>query len=285
MNWLARRFRSRALRRFFAQRVVVVGLVFVVALLAFGYLGPVIDSTRPSEQNLRARNVGPSSEHWLGTDLFGRDLLARLMEGTQVTLEAALVALVVATLTGVPFGLLAGYRRGVVDAVLNRIADALLSLPGLILALAIIAVRGPGLVNAMIAVGVVLSPRFFRVARGAALTVADEVYVEAARADGASSARILRRHVLPNSSGPLLVQMSFALGFAVTAEASLSFIGLGVELPTPSWGSMLREAFTQINRSSWQLYPPSIMIALTVFVFAVLGDALRDAFGRNKAGS
>jgi peptide/nickel transport system permease protein len=158
----------------------------------------------------------------------------------------------------------------------------LLALPPLILAMAIVGILGPGLTNAMIAVGITLTPRFLRVARAAAISVREETYVEAARATGCSSTRILFRHALPNSAGPLLVQVTFALGLVVIAEASLSFLGLGARPPTASWGSMVRDAYDNIYDSKFQLLAPSIMIVLTILAFSILGDALRDALGRQR---
>jgi peptide/nickel transport system permease protein len=192
----------------------------------------------------------------------------------------AFQALGLAVVLGVPPGLLAGFTGRLLDGILSRIADVLLALPPLILALAITGILGPGLTNAMIAVGIVLAPRFFRVARAAAGSQRNETYVEATRAMGCSTTRILFRHVLPNSSGPLLVQVTFALGLVVIAEASLSFLGLGAAPPTASWGSMVRDGFNNVYVSTFQLIAPSVMITLTILAFSTLGDALRDALGR-----
>lgn len=268
------------MRRFLSNRAGVLASAFVIALIAIACLASVLAPQDPSIQDLRAKNSMPSPDYLLGADLFGRDILSRLIAGVRVTMLASAIALIVAVVLGAPAGLIAGFRGDLLDAILGRAADALLSLPPLILALAIIGVVGPGLTSAMVAVGVVLSPRFFRVARAASATASQEAYVEAARADGCSSTRLIVRHVLPNAAGALVIQASFALGFIIGAEASLSFLGLGVQFPTPSWGSMIREAFSQTSQSSFQLFPPTILITLTVLAFAVIGDALRDAFGR-----
>jgi peptide/nickel transport system permease protein len=236
----------------------------------------------PARQDLLDRFQGPSWQHWLGSDSLGRDNLSRLIQGTRVTLWAAFEAIGLAIALGIPVGLLAGYVGGALDSVLSRIADVFLALPPLILALAIVGISGPGLTNAMIAVGIVLAPRFFRVARAAAGSVRNETYIEATRATGCSTTRILFRHVLPNSSGPLLVQVTFALGLVVIAEASLSFLGLGAAPPTASWGGMVQDAFENIYSSSFQLIAPSVMITLTILAFSTLGDALRDALGRQS---
>lgn len=228
--------------------------------------------------------ASPSGDFWLGTDQLGRDTFSRLIFATRVTLLASVQAVGLAVVLGVPLGLLAGYVSGWLDAVLSRLFDTLLSLPPLVFALAIIGILGPGLTNAMIAVGVISAPRFFRVARVATEAVRHDGYIEACRAIGVSTPRILWRHVLPNASGPLLVQASFAAGLAISAEASLSFLGLGVQLPNASWGSMFRVAFTTVSESAFQLLPPGLMITLTVLAMFALGDAVRDALGRSSNG-
>ncbi|MGE3619215.1 MAG: ABC transporter permease [Acidimicrobiia bacterium] len=274
---------KRAWRRFRSNRVGLVCLAFVVALVAMAVLGVVATPKDPDAQDLLARNVGPSGEHLLGADAFGRDVLSRLLVGARTSLVAAGIALGAAVLLGVPLGIVAGYARGgILDVLASRVADVLMSLPPLILAMAIAGISGGGLRNAMLAVGLVLAPRFFRVARAEAASNAGKPFVEAARADGCSTARLLWRYILPSSGGPLLVQVSFAVGFIITAEASLSFLGLGVEPPTASWGSMLRDAYTQVNRNSFQIFPPAVMITLSVAVFAVLGDVVRDVSGRMR---
>lgn len=277
-----RRFRSRTLRRMFRSRAAVVAAGFVAVLLVIAILSPWLMPYDPHEQDLLNRLQGPSGDHWLGTDSFGRDNLSRLIEGTRVTLFAIIQAIGLAIVLGIPAGLLAGFVGRKVDTVFTWISDVLLALPPLILALAIVAILGPGLTNAMIAVGIVFSPRFYRVARAAAISVRNETYIEASRALGCSTARILGRHVLPNSSGPMLVQVTFAFGLTVVAEASLHFIGLGARPPTATWGGMLRDAFDNVYDSTFPLYAPSVMIVLTILASAVLGDALRDALGRQS---
>lgn len=268
---------SRALRQLMGNRAAIAAATFLVLLAVVAACAPWITTYDPNKQQLLDQIQGPSGEHWLGTDGYGRDLYTRLVFSARVTLVAIFQALVLASGLGIPLGLLAGYAGGIVDAMLSRISDALLSLPPLILALAIVAILGPGLTNAMIALGIVLAPPQFRLARGAAQSVSSELYVEACRAVGCSSWRILWRHVLPNASSPLLVQVTFAAGVIVIAEASLSFLGLGVQAPDSSWGTMLRDAFQDIYASPWQLAPPAIMIGLTILAFSTLGDGLRDA--------
>jgi peptide/nickel transport system permease protein len=271
---------SRTLRRLARNRAAMVSLAFIAVIVAIAVFAPLIVPKDPARQSLLDRLQGPSGDHWLGTDSLGRDNLSRLIEGTRTTLWAAVQAIVLGVMLGIPAGLFAGFVGGRIDEVLSRIADVLLALPGLILALAIIGILGPGLSNAMIAIGIVFSPSMFRVARGAALSVRNETYVEATRAVGCSMKRILFRHVLPNASGPLLVRVTFAFGLVVTAEASLSFLGLGARPPTASWGSMVRDAFNNVYETKFPLLAPSVMIVLTILAFSMLGDALRDALGR-----
>jgi peptide/nickel transport system permease protein len=273
---------SRTLRRLLRNRAAVISFAFIAVLVLIAILSPWIMPYDPARQDLVQRLQSPSGDHWLGTDSFGRDNLSRLIEGTRVTLWACVQALALAIVAGIPTGLLAGFVGRRVDGILSWVAEVLLALPPLILALAIVGVLGPGLTNAMIAVGIVFAPRFFRVARAAALSVRSETYVEATRALGCSTPRILLRHVLPNSSGPLLVQVTFAMGLVVIAEASLSFLGLGATPPTATWGGMLRDAFDNVYDSTFPLLAPSLMIVLTILAFSVVGDALRDALGRQS---
>jgi len=273
---------NRTVLRLLRNRTAVVSLTFIGALVLLAVLSPFIMPYDPARQDLMVRLQGPSGDHWLGTDTLGRDNFSRLLQGTRVTLWAALQAITLGVALGTPAGLVAGYAGRKVDSVLSRIADVLMAVPGLLLAMAIIGILGPGLSNAMFALGIVFAPRFFRVARSAASSVRHEIYIEAVRAMGCSPSRILFRHVLPNSSGPLLVQVTFAFGLVVTAEASLSFLGLGVEPPTASWGSMVRDAFQNVFDTKFQLIAPSVMITLTILAFSLLGDALRDALGRQS---
>ena len=248
-------------------------------------LAPVLAPFDPAFQDLGARNQGPSAAHLLGTDDIGRDLLSRLLYGSRLTLLAAVEATVVAVVLGLPLGLIAGYVGKVVDVTANAVADAIMSIPPILLAVVIVGVRGPGLTNAMVAVGIILAPRFYRIARAAASSVRHEAYVESSRAVGCSTTRILLRHVLPNTSGPLLVQVSFTVGVAVVAEASLSFLGLGVQDPEASLGSMVQSAGDTVTTSVWPLLPPSVVITAIILAFSVLGDGIRDALGRDREGA
>ncbi|MPZ80091.1 MAG: ABC transporter permease subunit [Actinophytocola sp.] len=259
------------------SRAVVIALIALGVFVLIALLADVLAPQDPSVQDLAARNRGPSGQYLLGADLFGRDVLSRLLVGIRISLLAVVIAFGVAVVIGVPIGLLSGYFGGVLDGILSRLNDAIIAFPGLILALAIVSVAGPGLVNSMVAIGIVLSPRLYRLARVESAAVARTTFVEAARADGCSPWMIIRRHVLPNVRGPLLVQGSFLMCVIVMAEAGLSFLGLGVQPPTPSLGSMLRESFSQLSDSAFQIFPPAILVVVLIYIFTIVGDGLQDA--------
>jgi peptide/nickel transport system permease protein len=258
----------------------MVALIVLALLIVLVLLSNHITPFDPDIQDLPKRLQGPSLHHWLGTDGFGRDTFSRILVGLGVTFEAALIALGVAVVFGVPTGLIAGYLGGAVDAVLSRINDGVLALPPLLLALAIVGVAGPGLVNAMLAIGAVIAPRFYRITRAETEAIKREPFIEAVRADGTAWPRILMRHILPNAMGPLLVQASFSIGLIISSEASLSFLGLGVQPPQSSLGSMIKDAFGYIRLNGGQIIAPTTMIVVVILCFFIVGDALRDAFGR-----
>ena len=263
---------GRALRRTPAALigVVAVGVVVLVALLA-PVLAPYDAVAQIAQPLLR-----PGPGYLLGTDEFGRDELSRLIAGARVSLYVGGLAVLIALALGGPSGVLAGYHGGWVDDVTMRIMDVLLSLPALVLAIAITSVLGPSLTNVMIAIGIVYAPTFARVARGPTLAVARVPYIEAARAVGASSPTIVRRHVLPNVAAPILVQTTVSLSTAILTEAALSFLGLGTQPPTASWGLMLSAARQYMRLDPWIAVLPGSAIALTVLGFNLLGDGLRD---------
>lgn len=264
------------LRAVVTRPPAVLALAWLGLLLFAAVAAPLVAPHDPAAQELTNRFAPYSSEHWLGTDDFGRDVLSRLIYASRITLIAPFIAVGVAAALGVPFGMLAGLRRGFFDAVTGRIADTLLSLPGFVCALAIIAVLGPSLVNAMIAVGVAFAPGLFRVARGATLGAAEETYVESARTIGCSTSRTLSVHILPNIAGPLLVQVTLLMGISLLLEASLSFLGLSVQAPTASWGTMLRDAYDAQHSDRLAFVPPGIAMLFTVWAFNTIGDTLRD---------
>lgn len=277
-----RLFFARVLRsRINAACLIFIGILIIVAVGA-----PVISPHDPNAQNL-ANAFAPmlSEGHVLGTDQLGRDTLSRLIWATQISLLAPIIAVSVASVLGIPFGLLAGYLGGRFDWIAGRIADAFIALPALILALAIIAIFGPGLVNAMLAVGIAMAPALFRVVRGATLAVREETYIDASKIVGGSTPRILFAHVLPNVRSPLLVMLSIMLSLCLLAEAGLSFLGLGVQPPTASWGSMLRSAFDNRFQGPWMIVAPGVAITLTILSLNMLGDGIRDAVGADRSRS
>ncbi|MDG4830398.1 ABC transporter permease [Solwaraspora sp. WMMD1047] len=277
--------RRRAGSTFFAllrRPSFVVAFGFLVFLIVVAAAAPLIAPRDPDAQVLADRLQGPSGQYLLGTDNLGRDVLSRLIFAARLALLAPLIAVGVAILVGVPAGLWAGLRGGWVDAVTGRLSDTLLSLPGLAFALAVVAVLGPGLVNAMVAMGIVFAPSLFRVVRGSTLAVAEESFIESARAIGASVHRIIWIHVLPNIAAPFLVQVTILMGVALLAEASLSFLGLGVQAPDSSWGSMLEVAYQNQYAAPLGVLPAGAALVLTVLSFNTIGDCIRDAVARRR---
>jgi peptide/nickel transport system permease protein len=272
--------RRRFVRRFRRQPSALVALGFLVLMTLIALFAPLLAPHDPTTQNLRGALQPAGGAHLLGTDDLGRDVLSRLIFATRISLLAAVQAVAVAVAIGVIPGVVAGYLGGFVDALTMRITDAIMSFPPLILAIALVGVLGPNLTNAMIAIGILYSPRFLRLMRGTVLSVREETYIEASRSVGCSTPRIIRRHVLPNVMSPLLVQVSLVAGFAMLAEASLSFLGLGVQPPDASWGSMLGRAVRTIDRAPMLVVYPGALIAATVLALNLLGDGLRDSLGR-----
>jgi peptide/nickel transport system permease protein len=266
-----------ALARFLRRRAAVAALGVVVVFAIAAVLAPVIAPYDPVATSWTAIRKAPSAAHWLGTDENGRDVLARVIFGARASMLAGVVSVGIAAGLGVPAGLLAGFAGGWLDAVLSRVVDAMLACPFLILAIALAAFLGPDLKNAMIAIGVTAAPVFMRVARGAAMDVAGNDYVEAARALGNPPWRVAIRHVLPNIVPPVLVQGTLAIAAAIIAEASLSFLGLGQQPPAPSWGSMLNAAQRFLTQAPWLAVFPGLAIFLCVLSFNLVGDGLRDA--------
>lgn len=281
-----RRFRAgRKWRALSSNKAAMISLAFLILLMLVAISGPLLMTHDPDAQSLATRLQGPSGEHWLGADGYGRDVYSRLIAATQVVVLAIIQAMTLAAVLGIPLGLLAGLVGGPVDAVFSRIAEALLALPPLILALAVVGALGSGLTNAMIAVGLLIAPRLFRVARSEAQAVSGESYIEACRSVGCSNFRLLWRHVLPNASSALMIQLTFGAGIVIIVEASLSFLGLGVESPQASWGSMLQDAFQNISVSPSFMIVPTLAIVLTVLALSTFGDGMRDAFeGRGVNG-
>ncbi len=266
-----------ALGRFTARPAAVFGLVVVVVFILIAVFAPLVAPYDPIATNWSLIRKAPSLAHWMGTDENGRDLMSRVIFGARASLLAGVVSVAIGASAGVPLGLIAGFAGGVTDALISRLADAMLAVPFLILAIALAAFLGPSLQNAMIAIGVTISPVFLRVARGATLDVATNDYVEAARALGNPAWRVAVRHILPNIVPPVMVQGTLAIAGAIIAEASLSFLGLGQQPPAPSWGSMLNSAQRFLEQAPWLAVFPGLAIFLVVLSFNLVGDGLRDA--------
>lgn len=268
--------RPSALRLFLRSPVSVVGTLVLLLMAVAATVGPLLVPYGVNETDVASALQPPSGAHWFGTDDLGRDVFSRVVIAAQVSLRVALVSVVIALVVGVILGIVSGYAGGWADGILMRIVDVLFAFPMLILALAIVAVLGPGANTATIAIGVVYIPIFARVTRASTLSVRAEPYVRASQTMGTGSLRILRTHVLPNVSGPIIVQTSLSLAFAILSEAALSFLGLGVQPPQPSWGRMLFEAQSFLGTAWWLAVFPGIAIFLTVLSFNLVGDGLRD---------
>jgi peptide/nickel transport system permease protein len=258
-------------------RVILAGslvlLLFLVALLA-----PFISPHDPIAVNADNAYLPPlSPSHLLGTDELGRDLFSRVLWGARVSLPVAFVAVAVGLVAGGVIGLISGYFGGVFDLLLMRLIDALLAFPALILAIAIVAALGPNLLNAMIAIGIVAIPVYARLVRALVLQLKQMEFIAATRSLGATPMRIILRHLIPNLLNPVIVQISLSAGFAILAEATLSFLGLGAQVPTPDWGQMINSGSTFLANDPWLAIVPGVAISVTVFSFNLLGDSLRDA--------
>jgi peptide/nickel transport system permease protein len=261
-----------------ANRLAAAGLVVLALLVLAAVFADVVAPFGFADGDLTRRLQPPSAEHWLGTDELGRDILSRIVFGARVSLQVGAVAVGISLVVGTLIGLIAGYRGGWIDALLMRTMDVLFSFPVVLLAIAIVAVLSPSLVNTMIAIGVVFTPIFARVVRGSVLSVREEVFVRAARSLGASDWRIVSRHVLPNVAAPVIVQTSLSLAFAILTEAALSYLGIGVQPPRPAWGLMLLDAQGFIAVGAWWMSVfPGLAIFLTVMALNLVGDGLRDA--------
>ena len=269
----ARRVVARLARR----PPVLIACAVVAAFVVIAAAAPQLAPFDPVAPNLLAMRKAPSAVYRLGTDEVGRDVLSRLIWGARASLLAGVIPVGIAVTLSIPLGLLSGYAGGWVDGVIMRFTDAMLSIPFLIVAIALAAFLGPSLTNAMLAIGIAALPTFLRLARGTVLAIKTEDYIEAARALGCSRRRIAGRHILPNMLPPLLVQSSITVAAAIIAEASLSFLGLGQQPPAPSWGSMLNAAQRYLSQAPWMALYPGLMIFGIVMAVNVLGDGLRDA--------
>lgn len=269
---------ARALRRLVRDPRALLGLLVLAALLLCAAFAPQLAPGDPIEQDLLHMLEAPSASYLLGTDELGRDILSRLIYGARISLYVGIVSVLISLLGGTTLGLIAGYFRGRTDGLIMRLMDVILAFPSLLLALAIAAALGKNLTNAMLAIGFVGIPGFARLVRGQVLSIRERDFITASRALGQTDYLIIIRHILPNAAPPLVVQVSLSLAFAVLTEASLSFLGLGVAPPTPSWGSMLSMARGYMDTAPWLSMGPGVAIFILVLGFNLLGDGIRDSF-------
>jgi peptide/nickel transport system permease protein len=274
----------RIIKVMFGRWVVIVGTVMIILLILTSILAPVLAPYDPFEQNLRATLQQPTWEHLLGTDELGRDLLSRIIYGSQISLLVGIVTVTIAAVLGMSLGLIAGYFGRWADNIIMRIIDALLALPPMVLMLAIAAVLGGGLKNILIAVGIGMIPTYARLMRGQVITIREADYITASRSVGSPHIRIMSSHILPNCFAPLIVLITVNLGTAILAEASLSFLGIGITPPTPTWGSMVSLGYKYLLTNPMLSLAPGLAIMLIVLSFNMVGDGLRDALDPRLRG-
>ncbi|PWW08769.1 peptide/nickel transport system permease protein [Paenibacillus cellulosilyticus] len=260
------------------RRLLLVGLVFILLWVVLALLAPWIAPYDPNGIRTEDKLQSPNMAHWFGTDNFGRDIFSRILYGARVTLWTGVLAIGIACVAGIPLGAIAGYFGGKVGNIIMRMMDTLLAFPSLILAMALAASIGPGLLGALLAVGIVAMPEFARLMYGQTVVIKEKEFIEASRALGVRHTAIIFQHILPNALAPLIVQITLGLGSAVLITSSLSFLGLGVRPPTAEWGAMISYGRDYIMSGEWWMtFFPGIAIATTIFGFILLGDGLRDA--------
>ncbi|MFH1140350.1 MAG: ABC transporter permease [Chloroflexota bacterium] len=261
------------------------GFLICAFMILMAVFAPLVDRYSPIETNPFSPAAAPSAEHWFGTDEFGRDLYSRIIHGARISMQVAFFSVALGTTGGYLLGLVCGYAGGKLDLGLQRVVDALMSFPPLLMAMAMVSVLSPGLSTVIIAISITIVARAARIARGVALSLKENVYVDAARVIGASPLRIMLRHVVPNSLAPYLILASVGLGAAILTEASLSYLGLGVPPPYPCWGRMLSGyAQTYMLAAPWMVLVPGIAISLLVLAFNLFGDAVRDIWDPRMRG-
>ncbi len=266
-----------AWRRLKMNKMAMAGLVMIICIFLLAIAGPLFTTFSYSDQNLQLANQEPSSLHWFGTDNLGRDLLTRVLYGARISLAIGIVASLINLTIGVIYGGISGYFGGRIDSIMMRIVDILYGIPLLLYVILLMVVLKPGLTNIFIALGLVYWLRMARIVRGQVLAIKEQEYILAAQLIGASSWRIILRHLIPNSMGPIIVTMTLAIPEAIFTEAFLSFIGLGVSAPMASWGVLASEGVASLRSYPFQLFYPALAISLTMLSFNFLGDGLRDA--------
>ena len=269
---------KKTLSRFLARKLAIFGLIIVVLFVLFALFGSYLTEYTYAGRNAADRYQGPNANHWFGTDDLGRDIFARIVDGAKITLLVAVGSTVLAMMAGAFLGLLSGFRGGMLDSVLSGAMNSLWALPTIVLAMAINVALGTNIQNILISIGLVNIPSFYRIVRSRVLSIKEMDYIMAARAIGRPEHKIVYQHVLPNLISTLIVEATLACSRAVIAEASLSFLGLGIMLPRASWGTMLKNGYVLIERAPWMSIFPGIFIMVLVMGSIFLGDGLRDAF-------
>ncbi len=264
------------IRRFLKHRIGTIGLSIVLMIMFVAFTAPYFATHDPLKIDTRNMASPPSKNYFFGTDGLGRDIFSRVLFGARISLIVSFLSVLIASVLGVSIGAVSGYYGKWVDIIVMRIMDALMSFPAILLAIGIIAVRGPSLYNVIVAMGVVYTPRFARIIRGSVISLKEKEFVEAAIAMGNSGPEIIIRQILPNCMAPLIVQITVSLAYAIIAEAALSFLGLGAPPPAPSWGNILSDARNFMMEAPWMTVFPGIAITLSVMGFNMAGDALRD---------
>jgi len=275
---------KRFLRVFLARKVVIVGLLVILALILMAIFAPVLAPHDPYAQNLANSLQKPSSEHLLGTDLLGRDVLSRIIYGSRVSLMVGIVVVLLGGTLGMAIGLISGYFGGVIDSILMRIMDAIIAIPMIILAMALGAAMGGGITNVILALGIAITPTYARLMRGQVLSIKQQDYVIAGELTGASNLRNILVHVFPNSISPLIVLITMNLGMAILAEAGLSFLGLGIAPPGAAWGAMVNDGYRYLLAHPLLSVAPGLCVMIVVLAFNIVGDALRDALDPRLRG-
>ncbi|MBM6875299.1 nickel transporter permease [Fusobacterium mortiferum] len=266
-------------RRLKRNKMAVLGLVILIILVLLAVFANVIANydNVVIKQNLSQRLQAPSAAHWLGTDEFGRDIFARLVHGTRVSLQVGIIAVGISIIIGGILGAIAGYYGGKLDNIIMRIMDIFLAVPSILLAIAIVSALGPSILNLMLAISISSVPSYARIVRASVLSIRDQEFIEAAKAIGASNTRIIFRHIIPNSLAPVIVQATLGVASAILSTAGLSFIGLGIQPPAPEWGSMLSGGRQYLRYAWWVTTFPGVAIMITILSLNLLGDGLRDA--------
>lgn len=264
-------------RSFKKSKVSLVGAGIVLFFILLAILGPYVAPQGVNEQDLSKRLLAPSSEHWFGTDDFGRDIFSRIIHGARISLWVGFFSVVLSVIVGSLLGIIAGYYGKWIDTVISRIFDIMLAFPSMLLAIAVVSVLGPSLQNALIAIAIINIPNFGRLIRSKVLSVKEEEYIVSAKAIGMRDSRILFSHILPNSMTPIIVQGTLAIATAIIEAAALGFLGLGAQAPAPEWGKMLADARKFLLNAPWTMIFPGLAIMLTVLGFNLMGDGLRDA--------